>query len=504
MSRQGSNTHRPFGPRFTFNVLRLAPWLVFVFALFVYLLTLAPGLSWAHNGADGGDLVAASFSGGIAHPPGYPLYLLLGRAVALLPIGSIPYRYNLFSALTAASAAAVMAWSAGQLAGARGWPAALAGVGAGLMLAFAPLVWEQAVITEVYAFNALLSALVVALSSRVIHYPVQGVALCAAFGLAVSHHLTLVCFLPLVVIRLVQFGRGAGRWGAIAAAGGLLVGLAPLACLPFAARAPVVWGDPSTPAGWWWLVSGQLYRGYAFGLPPDQALPRVAVIARTLVESFTLPGVALGVLGAQRLARRDAPLMWGMALAGLCCAVFAVGYLAADSQVYLVPLLVVFAGWIGAGWGHCVALVSARLPYTARLAQAGVAGLAMLMLLLPAWILAKNWPAVDSHADHEARDFIEGIIAQAPARAVIITGQDRHTFALWVAVFVERPRPDIIVVDQDMLRFDWYRAALRRNFPLLNLAEPSTVDELIEQNADRPLCRPAGQAPPWLICANNL
>lgn len=285
-----------------------------------------------------------------------------------------------------------------------------------------------------------------------------------------------------------------------AASSGLLLGLLPLAYLPLAARARVVWGDPSTLAGWWWLVSAGLYRGYAFGLPSDQVLPRVAVVARTLTESFTLPGVALGVLGAQALWQRQASLLWGTLLAGLCSAVFAVGYLTSDSRVYLVPLLLVFAVWMGAGWSQMFAMALARWQSAAQLVQAG---LAILVLLLPAWVLAQNWQAIDLHADHEALDFASGVVDQAPDGAVIITGEDRHTFALWVAVFVERPRPDIIVVDQDMLNFDWYRAALRRNFPLLHVPKLGDINDLIRQNNHRPVCRPTGQAPPWLVCVDS-
>jgi hypothetical protein len=88
------------------QVRRGIPLLVGLFALIVYQLTLAPDLTWAHNGSDGGDLIASSYAGGAAHPPGYPVYSLLGRAAALLPIGSITYRYTMLSALAAAGAAA--------------------------------------------------------------------------------------------------------------------------------------------------------------------------------------------------------------------------------------------------------------------------------------------------------------------------------------------------------------------------------------------------------------
>ena len=53
----------------------------------VYFSTLAPGLTWAHNGADGGDLLSAVASGGVPHPTGYPTYLLLAQAFQYIPVG---------------------------------------------------------------------------------------------------------------------------------------------------------------------------------------------------------------------------------------------------------------------------------------------------------------------------------------------------------------------------------------------------------------------------------
>lgn len=58
----------------------------------VYLSTLAPGLTWANDGSDGGDLIAAAYTGGVAHPTGYPLYLLLARLFQFVPLGSLADR----------------------------------------------------------------------------------------------------------------------------------------------------------------------------------------------------------------------------------------------------------------------------------------------------------------------------------------------------------------------------------------------------------------------------
>src|SRR5262249_1583575 len=46
---------------------------------------------------DSGELISAASVLGVAHPPGYPLYMLIGHLVTLLPGGSAALRMNLLS-----------------------------------------------------------------------------------------------------------------------------------------------------------------------------------------------------------------------------------------------------------------------------------------------------------------------------------------------------------------------------------------------------------------------
>ena len=54
-------------------------------ALVAYLATLQRTVP----GGDSGELIAAAVTGGVAHPPGYPLFLLLGRLAGAVPVGGI-------------------------------------------------------------------------------------------------------------------------------------------------------------------------------------------------------------------------------------------------------------------------------------------------------------------------------------------------------------------------------------------------------------------------------
>ncbi|HXV44799.1 MAG TPA: DUF2723 domain-containing protein, partial [Anaerolineae bacterium] len=66
----------------------------------LYISTLAPTVLEA----DGGEFQFVPWLPGIAHPTGYPLYVLLGWLWAhLLPVGEVAWRMNLLSAVLAAA-----------------------------------------------------------------------------------------------------------------------------------------------------------------------------------------------------------------------------------------------------------------------------------------------------------------------------------------------------------------------------------------------------------------
>jgi len=90
---------------FAFPGFWLTPLVAFLALLVLHVATLAPSVM----GGDGGELVSAALTGGVPHPPGYPLLALLARAFAALPLGPSPaWRVNLLSAVSTAAAAGLL------------------------------------------------------------------------------------------------------------------------------------------------------------------------------------------------------------------------------------------------------------------------------------------------------------------------------------------------------------------------------------------------------------
>ena len=135
---------------------------VFVLALGMYVKTMAPTVSFW----DCGEFIACSLILGVPHPPGSPLYVLLGRLFTLFPIDDIASRVVFMSALASAigvgftylSAAALARRALGGLSlqplgDGRDYGVALGAAVAALCFAFSYTYWFNATEAEVYAYS---------------------------------------------------------------------------------------------------------------------------------------------------------------------------------------------------------------------------------------------------------------------------------------------------------------------------------------------------------------
>ncbi|HRZ10352.1 MAG TPA: DUF2723 domain-containing protein, partial [Gemmatimonadales bacterium] len=131
-----------------------------------YVLTLAPTVTFW----DAGELIASIHNLGIPHPPGTPLFVMLGHVWAVLfPVGEYAWRTNLMSATFSAMAAGffflvaheTLRLGSAELAPGRRRLLALGGgVAAGLMSAFTFTHWQNSNETEVYSVATFTIALI--------------------------------------------------------------------------------------------------------------------------------------------------------------------------------------------------------------------------------------------------------------------------------------------------------------------------------------------------------
>jgi hypothetical protein len=426
--------------------------LVFVLLLAIYRATIMPTVV----DQDSGELVAAVHVLGVAHPTGYPLWVLLGRLFDYLPLGGTSaYRVAMLSAVCAAAAGGVIAALAATLTGELA-AAAFAGLAFGLWFP----TWSQAVRAEVYGLTALLTALsLVALLRWSGSRAPRGLAwLALAVGFVSMHHRTaMLAVLPALAIAFIMTKPRRARL--YLAAGALLV--APFlfyAYLPIraAARPPVNWTNPSTLPRFLDHMMGAQYTHFAFSHSLEQMIaqaakltPELLAAAAPLAWALALVGLPLIGWGWRRWAKAEPLVAWSLAAGSalLCFWVLQWGE-TSDLKVFLQPLGEVLA--------LCGAMGVVALARSVRNMRAGRIGAAALGGVICVALLGANWERSDLSNLWIHRDRWAAVLQQLEPKAVYISDNDVPSFATMYLQTVEGMRKDVTLIRVVPLQTDWY------------------------------------------------
>jgi len=369
---------------------------------------------------------------GIAHPTGYPLYIILGRLFSFLPFGSVAWRVNLASAVCAVGAVVLVFLSLRRLV-----RQPLAAFLSALALAFSRVLWSQAVVAEVYALNLLFVGGVLWLVLALLEGGgerrlVGGLAL--LLGLSLTNHLTTLLLLPAVGLGLLLARPRLGWRGWLGASGLFLAGLA------FYAYIPLRW--PALHDGRWMGVSEFLayVTGRQFGGALQGGLlrdpTRYAILGRLLVEPFGWPGVGLAVLGLGWLAARRWRVALVSVLALLPYCLYGLIYLVPDISVFLLPAHLFLALWMGLGVAFFVRLVRRRWSWLACF-------ILVLFSLLPLSRVWLNLPAVDQSGQAEMEQWGRYVLSLPLERGAAVLADGVKFAPLYYLQQVEGVRPDL-------------------------------------------------------------
>ncbi len=188
-------------------------WIVFAIATVVYFLTVEPTTSWW----DCGEFIATAYKLQVTHPPGAPLFQMLGRIFSLFAGdgSNVALMINLMSALSSSFTILFLFWSitmlaekalknSGELTDAKIYVILGAGIVGSLAYTFSDSFWFSAVEGEVYAMSSFFTALVfwailrwerVAGEKRHLHWMVF---IAYLIGLSIGVHLLNLLAIPAI------------------------------------------------------------------------------------------------------------------------------------------------------------------------------------------------------------------------------------------------------------------------------------------------------------------
>jgi Protein of unknown function (DUF2723) len=436
-----------------------------VTSLAVYLTTFARSVGFI----DRGELAAVAATLGIAHPTGYPLLTLLGHAAVRLAPGSPLIALNVLAALWVAAGVAVLVVlfdrvlalaSPGARAldpRARALIAALAALATG----FTATWWQQANGFEAYALQALLLPLVCWTFLRYLEPESDdgarasssgGAAFAFTVGLAMSNHLTTTVLAPAMLTAFFVrrgFGMRALR-SLLALAPPFVLGLTPYLYLVFrVAQSPrFSWGDPDTPWRFWTHVTGRQYQVWMFS-DSKAASQQLEFIVGRLPWEWVGIGLLLAAAGVVGLWPRKG-LLFAIGLVALASVGWACAYAIRDIDPYVMPLTLAVGMLVATG----LAVIAAR--WGTRVATvAGVAGVVLA--------LAFHWRSCDERDQQLVDDYVHNLFQELPERAVVVsTLWDHLVSPSYYLQEVEHLRPDVTVIDHELMRRSWYVRELGR------------------------------------------
>ena len=490
--------------------------------LLLYLVTLAPATAmW-----DASEYIAAVRVLGLPHPPGNPLFVLLGHTFGLLPIApDYAQRINIMAALCSALSAGV--WFLVADRALHGWglsrPVRLVGGAlATLVGATAFTVWNQSVVNEkVYTVALLFVAVVTWLMVRWTDDPdgprADRILVLVAYLLGLGYTNHPAGFLALPAVGVAVLARRPAtllRWRVVVTAfAALLLGLTPFLYEPIrSAHFPRInLGEPTActteltlactldPLTADRLISNIRREQYGQNPVTVRQAPITAQVGmwwhyfrwqwlrdargeHPLAQGFlAVLFLALGIAGGVLHWRRDRRTFWyvgtlifTVSLGLVYYLNFKYGYSQAPELGSAVEREVrdrdYFYLWSFSTWGIWVALGLVGIWQAVAGVTSGAAAgerrrlaFASPLLAIALVPLVVNWADASRAGETFTREWAIDLLNSVEPYGVILTNGDNDTFPLWYAQEVEGVRQDVTVLVTSLLGTDWYARQLVRN-----------------------------------------
>jgi hypothetical protein len=436
---------------------------------------------------DGGELISAAYALGVAHPPGYPLYTMLGYLATHVPGVSPALGMNLLSALLDALAVGVVFLVVQRLVQVGRWTGHAAAAVGSLLLAFSSLYWAYSVVAEVFALNNLFAAvlLLIAIEWRRRQDARLLWLFAFVFGLALGNQQTIALFLPAFLVlawrpsRLRDLGIAAGAFAA---------GLLPYAYLPIAAsQSPAMnWGDPTTFARFVTHVTRGNYGSTSLSATGAHGSiwQNLRLLGTSLAHGFVYAGILLAAAGLwwawQHRRVEGIALLTAFLVAGPLFEIYTDSAYPSPLQkgivarFYILPSipLGILSG-LGAWW----ILAWARRPVVTALAAA-------MLLAIPGAAAADHYSSNDQSSNYVAANYGDDMLGLLAPRALLIVNGDENYTSLAYAQVVQHLRPDVVTIDSELLKLPSYVAQLRKEHPGIVIPQTS-LNDLIAANLSR-------------------
>ena len=429
-----------------------------VLAFVVLLFTTAPDLT----GEDSGELITAAYTLGVAHPPGYPLWCILGKIFTIIiPVGTIAFRLNFMSVFFAAAAIFFLFLVIRKQTKNR-----LIAASVSFLFGFSLEFWSQSNIAEVYSLDCFIIVFCLFLlqrweekrSNRILYF------LASMCGLGCTNHHTMAPLSILFALYIIFRSRRQSPLSFKVMGIACLIFVLALSVylyLPIRSQAnPYMnWGQPDTIKksiqhvlrSQYKIPSDAGYIGPEYQRSWKRFGKQIIVYASAFVDQFTWGLFWLPLLGLwihYRKKRFEFYLLLSIfLLTSIGFIIFsnfmpdAEGINAND--FLFIPSYMVAAIWMGTAL-HWLWEIGKKKIIWKPLPVIAV----IIALLLPVPNLLGNFHTNDKSNYYYSIDFGHALIHTLAANAIIFPEGDHKIFPLLYLQGVEGIRPDVTIASK--------------------------------------------------------
>lgn len=446
--------------------------IVFFLSFVFYLLTLSPSLSAE---SDSGELVTSCAFLGISHPPGYPVFTMLGYLFSNIPFGDIAYRLNMMSAFFSSLSSVILFLICIRLS-----INCYASLGVSLLFSFSRDIWRFSLSCEVFSLAVFFIASLIYVfllwrddvSSGRDSSTKSVYIFFTLLGLSLAHHHAVILILPAFIYLFIIDGM----YKSLKSPGTLvccliffLIGLIPYAYLPIRSigKPLICWGEPDTLNGFIRIVTRAGYGSLSLASVSGSSwsssvfFNEVFKYFKTLYVQFTPVFFVLGFFGiiVSWIRNRVICIFFFMLILSYSILFIWLAKMPEDEGSFAIvsrfflPSYIFFSIFSGFFFDYLITL------------KKGFAKLLFISLsvVLPLVLIPVNYHIVDRHDNYIAPDYGRNLLLCLPENTLIFIAGDVPSCALLYCQKVEGRRKDVFVVFEGLIRSKWYIRQLISN-----------------------------------------
>jgi len=438
--------------------MKYKPWItglgLAIFVFLVYLYSLCPTVYLI----DSGELAAVSYTLGIAHPTGYPLYTLISYLFAHLP-GEPIRNLNILSALFSCIAALLLYLNLSKTLKDKFLPFVITS-----LFAFSPAIWRTSITNEVYPLTGLFCIILLDLlfnlkDSRTYY------VLMFSIGLSFTNHI-IIFSIAVPIFFYILFVYKPDIKKILLGLFFALVGFSLYLYLIFRTlgNAEIAWGNVCNIQRLFWHLTGKQYQVWMFSLSIKEILNNTKQGLYFITNNFLFVFIVLIFAGFYWLLKNDRKKFWLFLVIFILNFLYTINYAIPDIESYYIPGFVslLFISFYG------LKIFKKYIKW-------------FIAIPISLIILILNYQGSTLRNNTFGLDYSYAHIAQLPENSLLICSYwDIYSPTIYLRN-VKNIRKDLIIIDKELLRRTWYIKYLRNEYPeFCQKAEKGINDYLVE------------------------